>query len=72
MPIRTALKQQRLSGRRKTPTRKHWAGCKGFRSDDKTVRFTDADYFSFSKLRWTAYHFRELMPSVVVPSHPKK
>ncbi|WP_415182596.1 serine hydrolase [Phaeovulum sp.] len=33
---------------------------------DKTIRFTDPDYFSFPKLRWTVCHFRELMPSVAV------
>ncbi|MEI2685685.1 MAG: hypothetical protein V9G14_04950 [Cypionkella sp.] len=31
---------------------------------DKTIRFTDPDYFAFPKLRWTVCHFRELMPSV--------
>ena len=33
---------------------------------DKTIRFTDPDYFAFPKLRWTACHFRELMPTVTV------
>ncbi|MBS0611794.1 MAG: hypothetical protein JSS24_01315 [Proteobacteria bacterium] len=33
---------------------------------DKTIRFTDADYFAFPKLRWTVCHFRELMPSLGV------
>ena len=33
---------------------------------DKTIRFTDPDYFAFPKLRWTVCHFRELMPSVAV------
>ena len=33
---------------------------------DKSIRFTDPDYFNFPKLRWTACHFRELMPSVSV------
>jgi len=32
----------------------------------KTIRFTDPDYFAFPKLRWTACHFRELMPTTVV------
>ncbi len=32
----------------------------------KTIRFTDPDYFAFPKLRWTACHFRELMPSTSV------
>lgn len=35
---------------------------------DKTIRFTDPDYFAFPKLRWTVCHFRELMPSVAVPN----
>ena len=33
---------------------------------DKTIRFTDPDFFAFPKLRWTVCHFRELMPSVAV------
>ena len=33
---------------------------------DKTIRFTDPDYFAFPKLRWTACHFRELMPTTSV------
>lgn len=33
---------------------------------DKTIRFTDPDYFSFPKLRWTVCHFRELMPNTAV------
>ncbi|WP_169961466.1 serine hydrolase [Oceaniglobus indicus] len=33
---------------------------------DKTIRFTDPDYFTFPKLRWTVCHFRELMPTVAV------
>ena len=35
---------------------------------DKTIRFTDADYFAFPKLRWTVCNFRELMPTVAVPN----
>ena len=35
-------------------------------ANEKTIRFTDADYFAFPKLRWTACHFRELMPTVGV------
>jgi CubicO group peptidase (beta-lactamase class C family) len=37
---------------------------------DKTIRFTDPDYFAFPKLRWTVCHFRELMPNVGVPTAP--
>ena len=33
---------------------------------DKTIRFTDPDYFAFPKLRWTVCHFRELMPTAGV------
>lgn len=31
---------------------------------DKVIRFTDADYFTFPKLRWTVCNFRRLMPTV--------
>ncbi|MCL3883243.1 serine hydrolase [Marivita sp. GX14005] len=34
--------------------------------EDKTIRFTDPDYFAFPKLRWTVCHFRELMPTTAV------
>ena len=33
---------------------------------DKIIRFSDPDYFSFPKLRWTVCHFRQLMPTVGV------
>lgn len=33
---------------------------------DKTIRFSDPDYFAFPKLRWTVCHFRELMPTTAV------
>lgn len=33
---------------------------------DKIIRFTDPDYFSFPKMRWTVCHFRQLMPTVNV------
>jgi CubicO group peptidase (beta-lactamase class C family) len=33
---------------------------------DKLIRFSDPDYFSFPKLRWTVCHFRQLMPTVNV------
>ena len=39
-------------------------------AQDKTIRFTDADYFAFPKLRWTVCHFRELMPTVGVRNSP--
>lgn len=34
--------------------------------DDKIIRFSDGDYFTFPKLRWTVCHFRQLMPTVGV------
>lgn len=34
--------------------------------EDKRIRYTDDDYFSFPKLRWTVCHFRQLMPTVGV------
>jgi hypothetical protein len=33
---------------------------------DKIIRFSDGDYFTFPKLRWTVCHFRQLMPTVGV------
>ena len=33
---------------------------------NKIIRFTDGDYFSFPRLRWTICHFRQLMPTVGV------
>ena len=33
---------------------------------DKIIRFSDPDYFSFPKMRWTVCHFRQLMPTVGV------
>lgn len=37
---------------------------------DKTIRYTDPDYFQFPKLRWTVCHFRQLMPTVGVARGP--
>ncbi|WP_426229420.1 serine hydrolase domain-containing protein [Pararhizobium sp. DWP3-4] len=33
---------------------------------EKIIRFSDPDYFSFPKMRWTVCHFRQLMPTVGV------
>src|SRR5690606_38699722 len=33
---------------------------------DKIIRFSDPDYFSFPRLRWTVCHFRQLMPTIGV------
>lgn len=33
---------------------------------DKIIHFSDPDYFSFPKMRWTVCHFRQLMPTVGV------
>lgn len=38
---------------------------------DKTIRFTDPDYFAFPKLRWTVCNFRQLMPTVGVDNGSK-
>ncbi|AOF92548.1 serine hydrolase [Sinorhizobium sp. RAC02] len=35
-------------------------------SADKIIRFSDSDYFSFPKSRWTVCHFRQLMPTTNV------
>lgn len=54
-----------LSAQESTPDALGW--MQGFPpSADKTIRFTDPDYFAFPKLRWTVCHFRELMPTVAV------
>ncbi|URK88264.1 hypothetical protein LP421_13125 [Rhizobium sp. RCAM05350] len=37
---------------------------------DKIIRFSDPDYFSFPKMRWTVCHFRQLMPTVGVSLRP--
>lgn len=37
---------------------------------DKVIRFTDSDYFTFPKSRWTVCHFRELMPTTGVSRGP--
>jgi len=36
----------------------------------KRIRYTDSDYFAFPKLRWTACHFRQLMPTLGVSRGP--
>lgn len=35
-------------------------------ASDKVIRGTDADFFSFPKLRWTVCHFQQLMPSTEI------
>ncbi len=39
--------------------------------DDRTIRFTDPDFFAFPKLRWTVCNFRELMPTAGVAKGQK-
>jgi CubicO group peptidase (beta-lactamase class C family) len=34
--------------------------------EDRVIRYSDPDFFSFPKLRWIVCHFRELMPTVAV------
>ena len=54
-----------LSAQASDPTTMGW--MQGFPpAADKTIRFTEPDYFAFPKLRWTACHFRELMPTTAV------
>lgn len=46
---------------------RHMGWMEGFPpSADHIIRFTDPDFFSFPKLRWTVCHFRELMPTAAV------
>jgi len=60
-----AASKTTLSAQESSPKSLAW--MQGFPpSASKTIRFTDADYFTFPKLRWTACHFRELMPTVAV------
>ena len=35
--------------------------------DDKLIRFSDESFFKFPKTRWAFSHFRELLPTSVVP-----
>ena len=63
----TAMAQQAtpLSAQASNPQTMGW--MQGFPpAADKTIRFTDPDYFAFPKLRWTVCNFRQLMPSVGV------
>lgn len=54
-----------LSARASDPQTMGW--MQGFPPPaDKMIRFTDPDYFTFPKLRWTVCHFRELMPTAAV------
>lgn len=54
-----------LSAAASNPESMGW--MQGFPPDpNKVIRFTDADYFAFPKLRWTVCHFRELMPTAGV------
>ena len=39
--------------------------------EDRVIRYSDPDFFSFPKLRWVVCHFRELMPTVAVPRGPE-
>ena len=56
-----------LSAKASNPASMGW--MQGFPPPaSKVIRFTDPDYFSFPKLRWTACHFRQLMPTADVDS----
>jgi CubicO group peptidase (beta-lactamase class C family) len=57
------------SARASDPIKLGW--MQGFPPPEaKRIRYTDADYFSFPKLRWTVCHFRQLMPTVGVSRGP--
>ena len=54
-----------LSAQASTPQALGW--MQGFPpAADKTIRFTDPDFFAFPKLRWTVCNFRQLMPTAGV------
>ena len=60
-----AQKPAPLSAQDSTPQVMGW--MQGFPpAADKTIRFTDPDFFAFPKLRWTVCNFRQLMPTVGV------
>lgn len=64
-----AMAQVILNAEESNPATMGW--MQGFPPrPEMTIRFTDPDYFAFPKLRWTVCHFRELMPSVAVPTAP--
>ena len=58
-----------LSAEESNPETMGW--MQGFPpADNKTIRFTDPDYFAFPKLRWTVCNFQQLMPTVGVSRGP--
>lgn len=63
----TAMAQQPapLTAQASNPKAMGW--MRGFPpAADKTIRFTDPDFFAVPKLRWTVCNFRQLMPTVGV------
>lgn len=65
MPAVARAQQTTMSAEASDPNRLGWmVGSPP--PADKIIRFSDGDYFSFPKLRWTVCHFRELMPTVGV------
>ena len=69
MPSPAEAEKPVLSAQQSDPVRMGW--MQGFPPPaDKTIRFTDPDYFSFPKLRWTVCHFRDLMPTADVERGP--
>ena len=60
-----AQQPEPLSAQASSPQTLGW--MQGFPpAADKTIRFTDPDFFAFPKLRWTVCNFRQLMPTVGV------
>lgn len=61
--------QEPLSATASDPRAMGW--MQGFPPpEEKIIRFTDPDHFSYPKLRWTVCHFRELMPTAGVDRGP--
>ena len=61
----SAYAQDTLNATDSDPNLLQW--MQGFPPDSqKLIRYTDPDFFSFPKLRWTVCNFRQLMPTVNV------
>ena len=69
LQLSTAGRADVLSAEKSRPDTMGW--MHGFPPpDDRTIRFTDPDFFAFPKLRWTVCHFRQLMPTAGVKNQP--
>lgn len=61
----TSMAQQAMTAEDSDPARLGWM-LGSPPPADKIIRFSDPDYFTFPKMRWTVCHFRQLMPTVNV------